>query len=300
MTEYWLMDAKGLVLGPVSLTVVRDLASNGRVGPRTRASTDGQTFRPLAEVQELAEVLVQTPAPERNGQEMERAVAVLRDLERFRTLTPTELFGVAKSASLREYRQGFLELAKRYHPARLPKDCHPDLLKACMGAFSYLTEQMKAVEAQAPSAVAAPRRAVVTERVATPPPAPRQQLKVDAKPGQGADWVVTVHVPPDDLSAFTAHKIANFNSKCIFVPLLEQLRLGSRVQVIIRFNGSPEEICAEGKVIFENANANARDPAGMGIRLERLSAPDQALIQQRVTAAAQAAKKDAAAPHNAR
>jgi hypothetical protein len=291
------MDAKGLVLGPVSVTVIKDLATNGRIGARTQASTDGQIFHPMEEVPELVDALKEVPAALRADQEAQRAETVKQDLERFRSLSTAELFGVAKTASPREYRQGFLELAKRYHPARLPRQVNPELLKACIAIFTFLTEKMRSIESQLPGSPGLIERTPVP-KAAAPPQAPRSQLKVDAQPGSGNDWVVTIQVPPDDTSVFTSHKVANFNSKCLFVPLLEQLQLGARVQVIIRFTGEPDEIKADGKIIFENVHPTPREPVGMGIRLERLSAPDQALIQQRL--AAQAAKKAATAASGAR
>src|SRR4051812_23299167 len=131
MSAYWLMDSGGLTLGPISLEVLRELAREGRVSGFSQASRDGRTFLHLSAFPEVADALIPPSLIERRTREAQQAERIQRDLERFRRLSPNELFGVAKGAALSGMRDAYRVRATPYNPAALTAGASPALIRAC-------------------------------------------------------------------------------------------------------------------------------------------------------------------------
>lgn len=278
MSQYWLMDAKGGVLGPVSLQVIRDLVGSGRIVQVSRVSRDGKTFHSPAQLKEISAILQPPAGADRSSEELRRAETVRKELARVRMLTPSELFGVPVNATPREHRVGFLELAKRYHPGRLAKTANPELVRACMEMFSFLSEQMNRVETakKAPRKPTAPPPSAAIAAILSPPVGgPR----VEFRTGSNDRMVVTVHVPEDDNSLFTQHRLANLSSGGMFLSTSEAVPLGTRLDLVLRFSKPLREIHSRGVVIFENVGARQREPPGVGIRLQDLSDADRKFLK---------------------
>src|SRR5688500_14679493 len=140
--NYWVMDASGGVLGPVSLPVLRDLAAARRISDFTKASRDGKTWVNVHEIRELFEAITPPSMGQRREQELQEAQRIALQLDRFREMSTHELFGVPKTSDLRTYRQGFLTVAKPFHPGRLANNVHAELVKAYMEMFQFLSGRM--------------------------------------------------------------------------------------------------------------------------------------------------------------
>lgn len=298
MSEYWLMDPEGGVLGPVSLVVLQDLGAAGHILPESQVSTNGHHFRRVAELPEVAAALFPAASDRRRSQDLERAAAVHRDLARFRTLSANELFGVSERASRDEFKEGYLAISRRYHPARLPPDAHPELVQRHREMFMYLGERMKAVEG------ALPRGPNVADQRSVPPtdngsrlpraaplsqpsgPRATQPLggssepvslpKVTLSTGSGDRLRATIDVNQDQVGIFVSHRIVNLASGGFFLPTQEALSLGARIDLLFRFTPPPKEIQARGVVVLESAFA-AREQRehGVGIRLDALHPTDR-------------------------
>jgi hypothetical protein len=63
-----------------------------------------------------------------------------------RGLSDHEIFGVREDATERDYKHAFIEVGKRYHPGRLARNVHPDLVRAYMAMFQFLSERRIAIE----------------------------------------------------------------------------------------------------------------------------------------------------------
>jgi hypothetical protein len=146
VSDYWLRDETGGVLGPVSLGVIRDLAAAGRLGDMAQVSRDGTNFQAMHSLPELSQALSPASPRDREQEEARLAESALRDLQRFRGLNNAELFSVPRGAVMADFQRGFLELAKRYQPARLRPGTHPALVDAYRQVFAFLSDRMKKVE----------------------------------------------------------------------------------------------------------------------------------------------------------
>jgi hypothetical protein len=160
--EIWyLMDVQGAVVGPLPQASAVSLLRS-RPGMFTKASNDGSTWRLLTQQVQLESAVAQESAPQRVMREEQEAQRVLFDLDRFRDLAPHELFSVPQGSTKREFRQGFLNVAKRYHPGRLARDVAPALLKAHIAVYQFLSEVIAKAEKTAPDDVAAAPPPVVS------------------------------------------------------------------------------------------------------------------------------------------
>jgi hypothetical protein len=261
MNDWYLKDSRGNEIGPVSREVAIDLI-RARPGVFLHASSDRLTWQPVrgAEVQ----TLVTSEAPDarmtRERQEAERA---LFDLDRFRDLEPHALFGVPKTATAKEFRAGFLNLAKRFHPGRLPRDASGDLVKAYIAIYQYLTEVIQQVEAKL-GAPAAPK-------TLAPPPMPGSlpTWQLDVLRLRQEPHLVAAHfsVTRQTAFVFSAHRLMNLGTSSVFFPCIPPLPLGTRLGLSFDFEEAHRVITARGSVAFESATA-AQAPRGFGVRLD--------------------------------
>jgi len=147
MPEYWIGDADGRVLGPVSLDVVQDLVNTGRVTEITRVSRDGRNWGIPASFPEVMTLLLNAPSPDTLLQsERQEAGRVREQLRTMQGRPPHEIFRLDRNASVDAYRNAFFKLVKRFYPDRVRAQAHPDLRKAYGDAFQFLSRLMVHIE----------------------------------------------------------------------------------------------------------------------------------------------------------
>ena len=264
MTTWYLKDARGSEVGPMSREVAVDLM-RARPGVFLSASQDRVTWQPIRGAAVQAMVTSESPSA-RAVREQAEAQRALLDLARYQELAPHHLFGVPKTASARDYRQGFLNLAKRYHPGRLPRDAAPELVKANMAVYQFLTERIQQVEAQL--------AATVFEARPPSPSAPRpggalptwqlDVLRLKQEPHQVAG---AFSVTRQTAFVFSAHRLMNLSTSSVFFPIVPPLPLGTRLGLTFEFEEANRRVGTRGAVAFESATAD-QTLRGFGVRLE--------------------------------
>lgn len=293
MSQFWLMDSEGGVLGPVRLVVLLDLAAAGHICRESRISRDGQRFLPVTDVDEVAAVLFPANPDARRPEDQQRAAQVRRDLARFKTLSVNELFGVAEGAEWEAYWQGHLSISSRYHPARLPANADLDLLAAYREVFTFLAERMRGVEHQMTQSSSAPPPAAPAPaaRLGTAParsPHAQSGSAVARPPTGGAVTLAasgdriqaTIDVAENQIDMFVGHRIVNLGTGGFFLPTEERLSLGARLELLFRFLPPPKQIQARGIVVLESAfAAGHRREHGVGVRLDNLSPGDRDFLK---------------------
>jgi hypothetical protein len=276
MDTWYLKDARGNVVGPLTGAVAVELLRS-RPGVFLYTSRDGAPWQAVRAP--AIQSLVTTEDPQvRAAREHQEAQRAELELDRLRELAPHNLFGVPKDAALKDYRKGFLSLAKRYHPARLPRDVSPTLLKANMVVYQYLTEVMHELEAKlGESATQEQPQAQVQ---------PNQPPKTAAMPAsmrQGAvpTWsletlnirklreqlIGQLHVTRQTAFVFSIHRLMNLKNEAVFFPCLPSLSLGTRLGVTFHFEEAARVVTTRGSVAFEST-ALTTQPRGFGVRLD--------------------------------
>lgn len=260
MNDWYLKDSRGNEVGPMSRDVAVDLIRS-RPGVFLHASTDRRTWQPVRGAAMQTLVAAEDPSARlsRERQETERA---LFDLDRFRDLEPHALFGVPKSATAKEFRQGFLNLAKRFHPGRLPRDAAAPLVKAHIAVYQYLTEVIQQVET---------RLALPEAKPSAPQPAsgrlPTWQLDVLSLRQEPHLVAGRFVVTRKTAFVFTAHRLMNLGTSSVFFPCIPPLPLGTKLGLAFDFEEAHRVISARGAVAFESATSD-QTLRGFGVRLE--------------------------------
>lgn len=268
MDNWYLRDSRGGQVGPVSRQVAVDLIRS-RPGFFLHVSNDNISWKPLAR-QPQVQSLVGAEAPDlRRRRETEEAQRLLFDLDRFRDLKPHQLFGVPATATIKDFRAGFAARAKHVHPGRLPRDVAPELLRAQMAVYQYLTEVLQNLEKRFANAAAAS---------VAPPPAP---------PSREAVWNLTklhlqqtearlkasLDIDASTAHVFSVHRLMNLNNASVFFPCLPTLGLGTRMSLTFHFVEAGRDIEALGAVALESGTVDHRNHLrGFGVRLDGLNA----------------------------
>lgn len=258
--DWYLKDSRGNEVGPLSREVAVDLLRT-KPGVFVQASKDRVTWQPVRGQAVQTMVTAEAPAA-RLAREQQEAERALFDLDRFRELAPHALFGVPKTATVKDYRHGFLNLAKRFHPGRLPRDASGPLVKAHMAVYQYLTEVIQQVEAK----LAAPEA-----RPSAPPPAPNRlptwQLDVLQLRQEPHQLAGAFSVTRQTAFIFTAHRLMNLTMNSVFFPCLPALPLGTKLGLSFQFEEARRVVGARGAVAFESATAD-QTLRGFGVRLD--------------------------------
>ncbi|MDC0710027.1 TIGR02266 family protein [Stigmatella sp. ncwal1] len=310
MANYWIGDASGRVLGPLTLQALRDLVGSGRLRAVNRASRDGDTWIPIqdfAEVRDLMASALPTLAAEQKQAETLRTQ--LRGWQNLKTAH--EVFGMKPTSSMDEVRLAFFRMAKRYSPEHLPKETSEALRQASQETFDFLSQKMREVEAMAPRAApgrpptpvpVAGRRITPVPLAGKPPPgstAPmspgallatqvRQQITapiystsefVGLKPRDGERLQADIQVNARSVGLFTEHRMINLATGGLFVPTPRPLRLGTQVDLTLRFEQPARTIELRTTVIWENALNDGRQPAGYGLGLSGLRPDEKSFLQ---------------------
>jgi Tfp pilus assembly protein PilZ len=263
MDMWHLKDSHGNVVGPLSREVAIDLLRS-RPGVFLHSSRDGGPWQPVRApaTQTLVAAEDRGVRASREQQEAERA---LLELDRFRELEPNHLFGVPKGAALKDYRKGFLALAKRYHPARLPKDVSAALLRANMAVYQYLTEVMHGLEM----------------RLGSGAPAPAPHPSAPPRPGAIPTWqldALQLRLNREQLQGrfkvtratafvFSVHRLMNLTNGAVFFPCLPSLALGTRLGLAFEFEEAARTVASRGAVAWDSSSSGST-PHGFGVRLD--------------------------------
>ncbi len=267
MDDWFLKDTQGNIVGPLSREVAVALLRS-RPGVFLFTSTDKVQWLPVRTPTVQSLVQAEDPRARLQRERQEASKAEL-DLDRYRELKPHELFGVPKGSPARDFRKGFLTLAKRYHPGRLPRDVSPALLRANMAVYQYLTEVLTEVE-KAPAVVALP----VQARPSAPrPSAPRvevlpawqlEALKLqreqDRLRGELAVTRATAFI-------FSAHRLMNLTNEAAFYPCTPSLALGTRLNMTFHFTEASRSVATQGTVAYESVVPGS-GPRGFGVRMQ--------------------------------
>lgn len=281
---WYLKDARGGIVGPLSREVASELVRS-RPGLFVHGSHDGVAWRPLKSAPSLAGG--EDPAAKRRREEA-AAQEVELQLDRFRELAPHHLFGVPEKAGLKDYRQGFLNVAKRFHPGRLPKDVAPALLKAHMAMYQYLTEVMEQLERRLGD------QSTGAERIPTPKSGVPVLWTLEALGAKRLPHAVeaALSVNPRTAFVFSVHRLMNLGNQGVFFPVLPPLHLGTRMELTFRFEDAKREVRTRGKVAVESTTITpAQQLRGFGVRFDNLTPEDRGFMLREVKRLEAAARR---------
>lgn len=201
MTDYWIRDVEGRVLGPVSLAVLKDLCSARRLMGVTHVSRDGHAWSELKELPELASMLAPQPDQAVQTAQQEEAQRLRSQLLAAERAPAHLVFKVPEDAPLETWRKAYFALARRFHPTRLAPGTHPDLVDASREAFSLFARKIAEVERRLAGAVRAQvPLAVPSLPVAssTPPPPPPEAFVAEPLPVRGSQIHPAPRLEPVD------------------------------------------------------------------------------------------------------
>jgi uncharacterized protein (TIGR02266 family) len=129
---------------------------------------------------------------------------------------------------------------------------------------------------------------------APPPPAPvRRPVAAPAPSYSSAEFVglerrsddrlhADVKVTMKNTGIFTDHRIINLSSGGLFIGTDRPLRLGTQVELTLRFDDPERVMTLRSSVIWENSLDDGKNPRGYGLRLSALRAEERDFIQQYV------------------
>lgn len=272
---WYLKDARGGIVGPVSREVASELV-RARPGLFVHGSHDGVSWRPLKSAPSLAGG---EDGAARRQRETAAAQQVELQLDRFRELAPHHLFGVPERASLKDYRQDFLNVAKRFHPGRLPRDVTPALLKAHMAMYQFLTEVMEQLKRRLGD------QATGAERIPTPKAGVPVLWTLEALGAKRLPHAVEAALAVTSRTAFvfSVHRLMNLGNQGVFFPVLPPLQLGTRMELTFRFEDAGREVRARGKVAVESTTITpAQQLRGFGVRFDNLAPEDKGFMLREV------------------
>jgi hypothetical protein len=274
----WIRDDVGRVLGPIGISVLRDLISAGRLSAVQAASRDGVTFVPVAQVPEVADLVAKEGRKQDDRVEAERISTVLHVLK---AKAAHEVFELPENATLEQFKTAFFRLAKHYHPDRLPADATPELRLAYDSLFHFLAQSMATVERRLVALAAAASPAAPSS--ARPVTGPRPAANYDANAFVGlrqrpdGESEMEVRVTAQTASMFTENDLVNLAKDGIFIPVTQGVPLGSMLE--LRFVFDEKTISARGRVVFENFGGRRGKP-GIGLKFVRLAEADRAFIAE--------------------
>lgn len=310
-SSYWIGDAAGRVLGPLTLQALRDLIGSGRMKAVTRASRDGNTWVPIQEFDEVKDLVAATkPSPSADKQKAEQLRAQLRQLQALKTAH--EIFGARPGANLDELRLAFFKQAKRFSADHLPPEASPELRRASQEIFDFLSLKMREAEAAQPTAPGTPPRgatpvrgsAAVGARAGPPgstgpfhpasPVATPVRKQVAAPTYSSEEFVglqlrthndqvhADIHVTARNLGMFTEHRLINLSSGGLFIHTRRPLRLGTKVNLTLHFEQPSRTIELRSTVIWEHALDDGKQPQGYGLGLAGLRPQEKTFLQEYV------------------
>ncbi|ATB28315.1 TIGR02266 family protein [Melittangium boletus] len=285
MSNYWIGDSIGRVLGPLTLQSLRALISSGRLKAVTRASRDGENWEPIAQFTEVKDLLSAAAAvpPVSAREQSERLRQQLRQMQ---PLNAWQLFGVKPDAPIEELRGAFFRAARRFSPEHLGADMPPELRQANADIFELLARRMREAEGQRPGAanvVRAAPGAQVPFRAAAAQQAPAYTYSAEEFVGlqtRNERLQVEVRVSARNTGIFTDHRIINLQSGGLFLPTHRPLRLGTRVDLVLSFEQPARQVKLRSSVIWEYTLDDGKQPRGYGLGLADLRAEERAFLDE--------------------
>ncbi len=309
--SYWIGDAAGRVLGPLTLQALRDLIGSGRMRAVTRASRDGNTWVSIHDFDEVRDLV--TAAKPTAVSDKQKAEQLRAQLRQWQTLkTPHELFGAKPGASVDELRLAFFKQAKRFSPEHLPPETSQELRRASQELFDFLSQKMREAESAQPAAPGTPPRGatpvrgspVLGARGAPPgstgpfPPAAAVATPIRkhvAAPTYSSEEFVglqlrthndqvhaDIHVTAKNLGMFTEHRLINLSAGGLFINTRRPLKLGTKVHLTLHFEQPSRTIELRTTVIWEHALDDGRQPQGYGLGLGGLRPEEKTFLQEYV------------------
>ncbi|ADO74449.1 DnaJ domain protein [Stigmatella aurantiaca DW4/3-1] len=103
---------------------------------------------------------------------------------------------------------------------------------------------------------------------------------VGLKPRDGERLQADIQVNARSVGLFTEHRMINLTTGGLFVPTPRPLRLGTQVDLTLRFEQPARTIEVRTTVIWENALSDGRQPAGYGLGLSGLRAEEKSFLQE--------------------
>jgi hypothetical protein len=260
--DYWLADADARVLGPISLEVIRDLATGGKLAEVRAVSRDGRSYAPLNNFPEVVAALGPR-LPQAVLAEQQAAIQRLRQwLGEIRNQAAHDVFRVPENASPDAFRAAFFALVKRFYPDRLSPEATVELRKACEDVFLALAQKILEVERRRP--------------MAGPPPTGKSEVM--ALNWRGGSIDIRLKVKAHDVRFFTMHPEANFRFDSLYVETNEFAVPGTPVNLHVEFEGHPDPMTAWGRVVrAESPGANL--PKGLGIKLLELTEANRSFVR---------------------
>ncbi|WP_408889335.1 TIGR02266 family protein [Myxococcus faecalis] len=92
-----------------------------------------------------------------------------------------------------------------------------------------------------------------------------------------------VKVSMQNTGIFTDHRIINLSSGGLFIATDKPLRLGTLVELTLRFDDPSRVMTLRSSVIWENSLDDGKNPRGYGLRLSSLRKEEREFIQQFVS-----------------
>ena len=205
---------------------------------------------------------------------------------------------------------------QRPAPPRLDATRAPPVVQPVSAMPPRAPPVMHASPVAAPAPVAAPRpppvvhvTAAVTQTPVVRPPAPAPapvsppvRKAVAAPTYSSAEFVglerrsndrihADVKVSSQNAGIFTDHRIINLSSGGLFIATDRPLRLGTQVELTLRFEDPPRVMTLRSSVIWENILEDGKNPRGYGLRLSSLRKEERDFIQEFANRAKAAKKK---------
>ncbi|MCY1035110.1 TIGR02266 family protein [Corallococcus sp. BB11-1] len=135
----------------------------------------------------------------------------------------------------------------------------------------------------APPPPAPPPPAPARRPVAAPPPPSYSSAEFVGLERRSDDRLhADVRVTMKNTGIFTDHRIINLSSGGLFIGTDRPLRLGTQVELTLRFDDPERVMTLRSSVIWENSLDDGKNPRGYGLRLSALRAEERDFIQQYV------------------
>lgn len=282
MSNYWIGDSLGRVLGPLTLQSLRELMGSGRLKAVTRASRDGSSWVPIEQFNEVKDLLAAAGAANPAAEQAQQAERLRQQVQVLRNAPAHQVFGVKPDAPLEELRGAFFRLAKRYSPEHLTADTHPELRKAHAEIAELLARRMREVEVQLTPRAAPGARTTTPNAVRAAQQAPAYTYSVEEFVGlqktRDDRLQVDIKVSARNAGIFTDHRIINLQSGGLFLPTDKPLKLGTKVELVLSFE--QRQLKLRSSVIWEYTLDDGKQPRGYGLGLADLRAEERGFIEE--------------------
>ena len=281
MSEYWIGDNAGRVLGPVSFAAIAELVSAGRLQGTAHVSRNGRDWLPVEDAPEIASLFTTRASVDRESRDRQQAAQIMAELQQLRGRAMHEIFGIGPGSDISAYRSAFFKMVKKYFPDRTADGAHSSLRQANSEMFAFLSDLMGQIEQTAsrargysPSAPAS--KAGLTRSVRPPSYA----LKEFGGWIRNPDQPVAAEVPVnhDNTDMFTHNKLVNLNNGGVFIRTTKLLPLGETVDLTLRFEAPQRNVRVMSRVVWQNEQESPMHPRGVGLRFLEISQEDQRFI----------------------